>query len=307
MKEANRNYTAVGAFVLTMLVVLIAWITTLSGITGSTDRYYILWDNVMGLKPGTQIFFEGFQIGIINDIQRSDDSNDGGKNYRVDIEIEKGWPIPDSAVAETTAPSFLAALVVNIDAGDSNTNLAPGSRIPSEEPGDLLSAAAGAIASVEETLEFVKPRIDEITKSVSTVLSEENAQLIEDLLQTVSDRVDDLLSAENADRVTTILTNLSKVSQDVAVLTEGLQTTKEQVDQMLGKVDTLIEDHSDDIGHSLVDLHASLETVSRHIDAIANNLEGATRNLNEFGSQIRKNPGVLLRGREAADDAAETN
>ncbi len=307
MKEANRNYTAVGAFVLVMLTVLIAWITTLSGLTGSTDRYYILWDNVMGLKPGIQILFEGYQIGIIKEIGRSDEADDGAKNYRVDIEVERDWPIPDSAVAETTAPSFLAALVVNIEAGESNTRLAPGSEIQSKEPGDLLSAAGDAIASITETLEFVKPKVESITDSVSSILSDENARQIENLLQTVNDRVEDLLSAENAQRVDTILTNLSNVSQDVASLTGGLRVTKEQVDELLEKIDVLIDTHSDDIGHSLVDLHASLETVSRHIDAIANNLEGATRNLNEFGGQIRKNPGVLLRGRETDDDSAGAN
>ncbi len=46
--------------------------------------------------------------------------------------------------------------------------------------------------------------------------------------------------------------------------------------------------------------------MSRHIDAIANNLEGATRNLNEFGGQIREDPSVLLRGRDT-DDGAGAN
>jgi phospholipid/cholesterol/gamma-HCH transport system substrate-binding protein len=301
MKEANKNYTAVGAFVLAMLAVLIAWITVLSGLTGSTDRYHILWDNVMGLKSGTQIFFEGYRIGVIESIGRSGEANGGGPNYRVDIETEKGWPIPDSAVAKTTNPSFLAALVININGGESKTNLEPGSRIPSEEPEDLLGRATGAIASLEETLEFVKPRLEEITNSVSTILSEENARLIERLLQTLNDRINELLSAENTDNITAIITNFGDVSKDVADLTEGLQTSKDQIDEMLGKVDGLIDEFGDDVGHSLVDLHASLETVSRHIDAIANNIEGATRNLNEFSGQIRDDPNVLLFGR---DDAA---
>jgi phospholipid/cholesterol/gamma-HCH transport system substrate-binding protein len=284
-----------------MLAVLIAWITVLSGLTGSADRYHILWDNVMGLKPGTQIFFEGYRIGVIESIGRSGEANGGGPNYRVDIETEKGWPIPDSAVAKTTNPSFLAALVININGGESKTNLEPGSRIPSEEPEDLLGRATGAIASLEETLEFVKPRLEEITNSVSTILSEENARLIERLLQTLNDRINELLSAENTDNITAIITNFGDVSKDVADLTEGLQTSKDQIDEMLGKVDGLIDEFGDDVGHSLVDLHASLETVSRHIDAIANNIEGATRNLNEFSGQIRDDPNVLLFGR---DDAA---
>jgi phospholipid/cholesterol/gamma-HCH transport system substrate-binding protein len=307
MKEANRNYTAVGAFVLTMLAVLITWFTALSGVTGSTDRYYILWDNVMGLKPGTQIFFEGYQIGIITDIGRFDRANGGGKNYRVDIEVDKGWPIPDSAVAETTAPSFLAALVVNIESGDSSTNLTPKSQIQSVEPADLLGMATGAMARLSGTLDSIKPKIESITNSVSSILSEQNARQIEELLQTLNDRVNEMLSAENADRITTILTNLSDVSRTVADLTEGLQVTKQQVDEILTTVDTLIDDHKDDVAHSLVDLHASLETVSRHIDAVANNLEGATRNLNEFGGQIREDPSLLLRRRETNDQGAGTN
>ncbi len=304
MKEANRNYVAVGAFVLSMLAALVVWFAVLSGVAGSTDRYYILWDNVMGLKPGTQILFEGYQIGLIENIERSLDADLGDRNYRVEIEVEKGWPIPESALAETTAPSFLAALVVNIDAGDSETILEPGSVIGSLEQGDLLSAAGDAMSKVSEVLEFVKPRIEEITNSVGSVLNDENAQQLRSMLQTMNDRIKDLLSAENTQRVELILTNLSAVSQDVSDLTNGLQTTKAQIDDILETVNGMIDSNTGDLGHSLADLHASLEAVSRHIDAVARNLEDTTRNASEFSEQIRKDPSVLLRGRDAADDGA---
>lgn len=305
MKEANRNYIAVGAFVLSMLIALVVWFAILSGVAGSTDRYYILWDNVMGLKPGTQILFEGYQIGLIDSIERSVEADSGGRNYRVEIEVEKGWPIPESAAAETTAPSFLAALVVNIQAGDSETILEPGSVIQSREQGDLLSAAGDAMSKISDVLEFVKPRIEEITNSVGLVLNDENAQQLRSMLETMNARVEDLLSEANAQRVELILTNLSAVSQDVSNLTNGLLTTKSQIDAILETIDGLIDSGSGDFGHSLVDLHASLETVLRHIDAVARNLEDATRNASEFSEQIRKDPSVLLRGRDAADDGAK--
>ncbi len=304
MREANRNYVAVGAFVLSMLAALVLWFAVLSGVTGSTDRYFIRWDSVMGLKPGTKILFEGYQIGLIESIERSPEADSGGRHYRVAIEVERGWPIPDSAVAETTAPSFLAALVVNINAGDSKTLLEPGSVIQSREQGDLLGAAGDAISKLSELLEFVKPRIEEITQSVGSVLNEENARQLQAMITTLNERVEDLLSAENAQRVELILKNLSAVSHDVSTLTRGLQDTKAQIDGVLAKINDLVNDHSGDVEHSLVDLHASLEAVSRHIDAISRNLEDATRNANEFSEQIRSDPSVLLRGREAAGDGA---
>jgi len=304
MKEANRNYLAVGGFVLAMLAALLLWIAILSGSAGSTDRYHIMWDNVMGLKPGTQILYEGYQIGLIDKIQRSDE--DETKNYRVDIDVERGWPIPESAVAETTAPTFLAALVVNIDSGESDVLIQPGGEIEGKEQGDLLSAAGSVMTSVSEALEFLKPKLEEITTSVGLVLSEENAEQLRGMLQTINDRVEDVLSAENSQRIETILANLSKVSDDVADVTGGLRDTKVQIDDVLGKVNGLIDSHSGDIGSSLVELRASLEAVSRHIDAITNNLEGATRNVNEFSGQIREDPSVLLRGRDVGEVEGES-
>ena len=322
MKQANRNYIAVGAFVLSMLAGLLFWIAVLSGVTGSTDRYYILWNKVMGLKPGTQILFEGYQIGLIEDIERIEhDESEGAadaathgaadgtagaehRNYRVEIAVEKGWPIPESAVAETTAPSFLAALVVNIDAGDSKRYLEPGSVIQSREPDDLLGAAGDVMASLTTLLEFVKPRIESITASVNSVLNDENAQRLSAMLQTLNDRIADLLSAENAERVEVILTNLTSVSSDVSEMTAGLQVTKAQIDDVLDQLSVLVDDHQDELGHSIEDLHASLEAVSRHIDSISSNLDDAARNANEFSEQIRRDPSLLLRGREPADDGA---
>ena len=304
MKEPNRNYTAVGAFVLSMLALLLIWISVLSGAATSRDRYYILWDNVMGLKPGTQILFEGYTIGLIDEISRSEGTASGGKNYRVDIEVEKGWPIPDSALAVTTAPSFLAALVVNIDGGESMTLLQPESEIPGKEQGDLLSAAGDVMATLTETLEFMKPKLESITDSVSRILSEENADQIQAMLQTLNDRIEDLLSAENADRVETILVNMSATSKNMSDLTGSLRESKAAVDDVLKKIDELVDQSSGDLGNSLVYLHASLATVARHIDAIANHLETTTRNFSEFSSQIREDPSVLLRGRNSSGDGA---
>jgi phospholipid/cholesterol/gamma-HCH transport system substrate-binding protein len=305
MKDANRNYVAVGAFVLSMLAAVVLWFAALSGLAISTDQYFILWDNVMGLKPGTQILFEGYQIGLIENIERSPEADSGGPNYRVEIEVEKDWPIPVSAEAETTAPSFLAALVVNIEAGDSDEILAPGSVIRSKEQGDLLAAAGDAMSKLSEVLDFMKPRIEEITNSIGLVLSEENAEQIQSMLETMNARVKEILSDENAENIGIILTNLGNVAKDMSDVTGGLQISKAKVDDILATIDGLIDSNSGDIGKSLADLQASLEAVSRHIDAIASNLEDTTRNTKEFSEQIRSDPSVLLRGRDAPDDGAK--
>ena len=64
MREERRNYLVVGVFVLAVLAGLLVWLAVLSGRTGATDSFYVVYDNVMGVASGTQVLYEGFAIGI---------------------------------------------------------------------------------------------------------------------------------------------------------------------------------------------------------------------------------------------------
>ena len=72
----------------------------------------------------------------------------------------------------------------------------------------------------------------------------------------------------------------------------------------INNLNTVVSDNKLDVDRSIVDLRHSMETVSRHIDAINQNLEGASRNMLEFSRQIRANPGLLLSGQPAPDNSS---
>jgi phospholipid/cholesterol/gamma-HCH transport system substrate-binding protein len=112
MRDDKRNYIVVGAFVIMMLVALIVWIAKMSGGTGAKDDYYIVYDNVMGLKKGAEILYEGFPVGHIEGI--SPVKREGRRSYRVDVSVQRDWPIPEDSVAEITAAGLLSAFVLDI-------------------------------------------------------------------------------------------------------------------------------------------------------------------------------------------------
>ena len=148
MRDDKRNYIVVGAFVIMMLVALILWIALLSGRTGATDDYYIVYDNVMGLKTGVEILYEGFPVGHIEGI--SPGEREGRRSYRVDVSVKRDWPIPEDSVAEITAPGLLSAYVIDIQAGESRTLLEPGSEIEGREAaGHALRRERGGGRSAE--------------------------------------------------------------------------------------------------------------------------------------------------------------
>lgn len=289
MRDDQRNYVVVGVFVIAMVVGLVLWIAMIADRTGATDAYYVRFDAVPGLSKGAKIFFDGYPIGRIESIKPLDDGDE--QRFRLDVSVEQGWKIPDDSKAKIVA-GFLAAVFVNIEGGDSKTYLNPGDQIPSVEATDLIAVMTEAASGFSDfLLDTLKPQIESI---------------VADLSQTMI-QVNSLLSPQNTGRVGTILENLENVSQEIEGMTAGLSDTRRQLDQVLAQVSGLIAENEDELSHSIVDFHEALEALARHAEAIAYNLEATARNVNEFSQQIRENPGVIIRGRSAAEEPAGSN
>jgi len=285
MRDDQRNYIMVGAFVIIMIAGLILWIALLSGRTGATDTYYIHYADVLGLSEGTQIYYNGYPVGMIESIEPSHDGDD--RLFRLEVSIRKGWKIPEDSKAEITASGLLSAVVINIGGGSSTTALSPGDQIQSVEATNLLAVMTEAASGFSEfLLDTLKPQLEGI---------------VADLGQTM-DQVNTLLSPANTGRIERILMNLEGVSEEVEGMTAGLTETQTRLDNVLKQVETLLTENEDTISQSVADLHESLEAIARRADAIAHNLEMTTRNMNEFSQQIRENPGVIIRGRSAAEE-----
>jgi phospholipid/cholesterol/gamma-HCH transport system substrate-binding protein len=288
MRDDQRNYVVVGVFVIAMVVGLVVWIAMITGRTGATDAYYIRYDAVPGLAKGAQIFFDGYPVGRIESIKPQDNRDE--RRFRLDVSVEQGWKIPDDSEAKIVA-GFLAAVFINIEGGDSKTYLEPGDQIPSVEATDLIAEMTETVASLRVTLADLKPQVEGIVDDLSLTM----------------DQVNSLLSPQNTGRVATILENLEAVSEEIKGMTEGLTDTRRRLDRVLIQVDGLIAENKDEISRAVADFRESVEALARHAEAIAYNLEVTTRNMNEFSQQIRENPGVLLRGRNAADEPAGSN
>jgi len=287
MRDDQRNYVMVGIFVIAMIAALVLWIALLSGRTGATDTYYVRYNDVLGLSEGTQIYFDGYPVGMIETIVPTEDDDD--RLFRLEVSIRKGWKIPEDSRAQITASGLLSAVVINIEGGKSATALSPGDQIPSVEAQNLLAVMTEAASGFSEfLLDTLKPQIEDIVTDLNQTMKQVNA----------------LLSPTNTERIARILKNLEGVSEEVEGMTAGLTATQAELDRVLKRVGALIDENEDSISQSIDALHESLEAVAQRADAIAHNLEATTRNMNEFSQQIRQNPGVIIRGREAADEPA---
>lgn len=307
MQDSRINYVVVGGFVAIMAAAFVVVISMLAGRTGATDDYYTVYDNVSGLKFGSLVFYEGYGIGQVESIEAV--QRNGETAFRVNLEVEEGWQIPEDSVASATVSGLLSAMAIDIRGGDSSTLLKPGSELTGVPPTNFFAALSDvgaefgdlSVTSIRPLLDnlnlYVKqmgettmahlPGILENVETLSAALSEDIPAITESLRVTTELLETDLLRPENRENVAAALANLEVVSSN---LNETLQ-----------RVDQLVDDNAGNVDESLRNLRYTLDTVSRYVDDIAHNTDATLRNLAEFSRAIRENPGLFITGSAPED------
>lgn len=304
MRDSRKNYLIVGVFVLTMLGTLVVWLAVLSGSTQSTAAYFMEFNNVIGLSPGGQILFEGYPVGEIEDIVlvRGPESS----FYRLHVTIRKGWEIPEDSLAVMTQASLLSAMVVDIQAGTSTHMIGPGERIPSLESPNMMTAMSSVAAKLghlaDTSLQPILENLSGGTDSLSALSQDapvilDNVKSFTKQLTTATTRLNHILD-QSGGQLETILGKAEVASGNISTLTTDFHQTRKQLDTLLISMRRIVSNNSGEIDHSIADLHHALEVVASHVQEISSNLEATTRNMNELTTDLRRNPGLLVRGRE---------
>lgn len=333
MRTSKLNYALVGLFVLASIIGMVVSVALLSGRTGSTDAYYAVYDNVTGVKFGTQVVYEGYPIGQVVEVTPQPEA--GRMSFRVEFEVVEDWRIPEDSRVEIAAPGLLSAVTLAIRAGDSEQALKPGARVPSHERQDMfamVSSLAGEFGDLSQSqirplLENVNQavgtvndllrsggRVDESIGEVSHLLREtrETVALVRERLPKIADDIERFAIAANnvTDELTELMspTNRRKIEDIMATMqtaSHNFDSTLLTMNSILADIDDLLLDEKGDAMRTLEETRYITESVARHIDAINHNMESAARNMNEFTRQIRQNPGLLLGGKAAPDEAAQ--
>lgn len=208
MKSNKINYLVVGGFILAMLAGLVVSLALLTGRTGATDTYYVMYRNVTGVKFGTQVLYEGFPIGQVEEITPT--IEDGRLRFKVEISVSEGWRVAGDSVAEIAAPGLLSAVTVNIAGGSSMSFLSPGATLEGKEAANIfaaVSSVAGDLKNLTDT--SIKPFLKDMNRAVNvfTRILEEDAQTA---VKQIAALVDDL-----AKRAPGILSGMERLTQNL--------------------------------------------------------------------------------------------
>lgn len=308
LKNAKANYVIVGTFVIACVAGLIVAVAMLTGRTGAVDTYYTVYNSVQGLKFGTQVVYEGYPVGQVEEIKPI--KQDGRMRFEVEMSIAEGWDIPDDSYAAVSSAGLLSALTINIRPGQSKTPLKPGERMIGVENADLFAAMSSLAEQISALMETdVKPLLLNLNTAVNTaaILLQEDGTAMADQLKGVLDQV-----ASVTPEITRDLGVFSKALNSSGnelekilspVNRQKINASLEKMNKMVTDVDGLVSNGKPEMEKAITDMRFVMETLARHIDTISQNLDGTSRNMYEFSRHIRQNPGLLLGGTPPQDTA----
>ena len=292
MKRDNVNYLLVGGFVLLMAGVMFYALYRITGHSAKGDIYFTHFSNVSGIKEGTVVTYEGFEVGNVSQVEPV--ARENRTAYRITLNLRQPVRIPVDSRALIATPGLLSAPLVEIKEGSGSDILAAGGDIPGSSSANLMESVATLATELGQITETsIRPMLAQINQNVGPAMADMRSTI--ERINRTAGRIDTLFSDKNVQHWSQLLQNADGASANALKLLSDLSTVR-------AEVEALVKDTRGIVSNSGTSIKDSL----RRIDATLYQLESAGRNINEFSRTIRENPAALIQSRPPTDAAGAT-
>lgn len=271
MKKIFSKEVIIGITVLVSLAALFIGIDYLKGINifRPSNYYYVKYTNVTGLAVSAPVTINGFQVGLVREINY-DYSHNG--NMKVELTLDEDLKIPKGSIA-TIENDLLGVASVKLVLSENNVFHEVGDYIEGKYAVGMMDNVS---TKVMPTFEKMLPKIDSIVTGLNKIISNP-------ALNNTITRLDQISS--NIEKTTTVLNKMA---------VNKLPMTIDNINSITNNLDTITS--------NLTDLTATLkaedvDAIVSNLNKTSNNIAQLTNNLNDSTSTV----GALLNDRSLYD------
>jgi len=287
--EYRTSEIKAGCFVGISIVLLIAILFVVSGLDlfKSTKIYRAQFKYTSGIEVGSLVRYGGMEVGTIKEVKIAEDNNSYIEFY---IEIAEEVPVKEDSKVFITSIGIMGEYYIEISTGSADSKLVP--------PRSLLNSKdVTPLMMLTDTVDKLTGQLSETIAGINKLLGNENQEQIHDILVNLNGLLENNQHSINSmmENMNSLLVNVNKMGQTFDKLLEEnqgsiagsirqLETTLEQSQQTVKQFQQTIES----VNHMLASQHGNY-------DAIMENLNRTSRNLDEFTRTIKEHPWSLVR------------
>lgn len=259
----------------------------------STRSFYAVYSNVQGLTPASPVTINGLRVGKVSKITFHP-TQEG--MLVAHIVLNNNVQFSKNSIAHIYSPDFISGKSLKIEIINDGSDFAKsGDTLIGEVDSGILGAINEQIAPLQSKVESFVVNTDSVMQNLSAVLDVENQKNIKNSLQKLSLALDkfnsiannaDLLIKDNKSKMDSILNNANLAMQNFEQISDSLkqanlgatmQKLKKSLESFSVILDSIESGHGT-IGKLMVD------------DKLYNNLEGATKELEELLREVKLHP-----------------
>jgi phospholipid/cholesterol/gamma-HCH transport system substrate-binding protein len=276
-----------------LLFIFIFYYLKGENIFDNTKEISAVYDNVEGLAPSASVTINGHKIGKVQSIHFT---NDLSGKLNVNMRIDSDFEFSKNSTAQLYEAGLIGGKAIAIiPAFDGAPNVESGDVLSSDVKPGLTDLVNQRLTPLQEKMETMMVSADTLLVNLNTLFDSQTKlnlkSSIAELTSTItsfkstSESLNDLV-IDNSSSVGETITNFNKISEDLTHLSSSLAAAD---------FDTIMADLKSTIS-SFNQLLAAIENGDGSVgklmkdEAVYNNLEGATKQLEELLEDMKLNP-----------------
>lgn len=301
------NETKVGILTVIAIAVLFIGYSYLRGndVFSNEKVYYTDYNDVDGLSASKPVLVNGYQIGRVSKLTLMEN----GK-IRTEFKIKNDIDIPSNTVARIVNADLLGTKAIVFELGTSTTLAKNGDPLLSDVQANLLEK----VEPLQIKIENLVVKLDSVLTAVNTALNDEFQRDFKSSLHSIS------VSLKNVEKLTSDVENLvgsermrlAKIMINVEAITENLKNNGETINAILANFNEASEEFNSQkmketiatANQALKDVQSITDKINKgegsiglllNDDALYNNLNSSSENLDNLIKDLKENPGRYLR------------
>jgi len=263
--ETNVNNTLVGAFVIilfTLIVLGIIWLSAGFSIDHYSTYMIYMQESVTGLSVDAPVEYNGVEVGTVRNIALN---HKNPHLVELWLNIKAGTPITKGTTASLASRGITGIAYIALK--DDSTDLTP-LHAENGMPYPIIKTAPSLFLRLDTGLGKLTKSLTQLSNSFESVMDSENQHSFKQILLNLS-QITETISNERQ-QVGIILDNTARATKQLSPVLQSSQGTMQ-----------------------------ILQTQTLPMtNQILINLNGISRNLLQITTDMKRNPAVLIRGKE---------
>lgn len=292
--ETKANHLAVGTFVLIVLAGLFGFVIWLGkgAIDREFDRYRIFFSgSVSGLTASSTVRYRGVPVGTVSEIGIDPDNVE---QVRVLVEIQRGTPIKEDAVASLEFQGVTGLVDVEITGGSMDS---PPLKAKEGQKYAVITSTPSKLEALFEDVPHALARLTSLVERGTLLFSDDNLAAISKTLQNM-EAISDSLAANSGD--------VENLVGDVAITASEVRRTAEEINVLVKDLRILVPAVADDTSAALKAAQGLLTSVGENADTLTGDMQKTLRNIREsmatLSGAAKELQGMIAENRPAFRD-----